>query len=376
MIDRAAAKDALLVPLLAVVTAMLLGMVLIMVTGNDPVAAYSALIRGAVGSPEAIARTLIQATPFILTGLAVAFAFRAGLFNIGGTGQLIMGLLVASFVALHLGGLPQIMLVPIELVVAIAAGAVWGAIAGVLKATRGAHEVITTIMLNYVAIRLGEYVLSQGGLLHDHKTSNPQSPPFPESAGFPILWQPNPFTMVHLGLLVAVIGALVAWFVINRSTLGYQVRAVGLNPDAAEYGGISVTRITIIAMAIAGAFAGLAGIGIAVGDPPALISKSDFPAISAGFTGIAVALLGRNTAVGVVAAALLFGGLEAGAQEVQFSGGLQAGVATKLIQVIQGLIVFFVGADALFRALIDRVGEIGAKRGPSPSGGQPAGAAA
>ena len=347
--------DDVLVPILAVITAMLIGMVLIALTGNNPVTAYSALIRGAIGSPTGIGRTLIQATPIILTGLSVAIAYRAGLFNIGAAGQLIMGLLASGWVAIHFGGMPQLLHVPLELVVAAAFGALWGAIAGFLKAARGAHEVITTIMLNYIAIRLGEYLLSQGGLLQEKGNPNPQSPPFTESSGFPVLWSPDPFTAVHMGLFLALGMALVTWFLIDRTSLGYRIRAVGLNPDAAEYGGISVTRITVVAMVLAGAFAGLAGASIGVGDPPPLLAKSDFPAIQAGFAGIAVALLGRNTALGVVLAGLLFGGLEAGAIEAQFSGGLPSGVATKLIQVIQGLIIFFVGADAMFRRHTSRI---------------------
>jgi simple sugar transport system permease protein len=333
---------------------MLIGMLLIAATGNDPLQAYFALLKGSVGSSNSIARTLIQATPLILTGLSVAFAFRAGLFNIGATGQLIMGMLFSGWVALNISG-PQAFVVPIEIIAAVIGGALWGALAGSLKAIRGAHEVITTIMLNYIAIRLGEWLLSAGGLLQDKGNPNPQSPPFPESAGFPVLWLPNPFSPVHLGIAIALISALAMWFIINRSTLGYKVRAVGLNPDAAEYGGISVTRTTIISMAIAGAFAGLAGVSIAVGDPPVVLAKSDFPVIQAGFTGIAVALLGRNTAGGVIVAALLFGALDAGAQEVQFSGGLEPGVATKLIQLIQGLIIFFVGCDMLFRRMLSHV---------------------
>ncbi len=343
-----------IVPLLSVSVAMLAGMILIFIAGHDPFQAYSALVSGAIGSPTAIGRTLIQATPFMLTGLSVAIAFRAGLFNIGGTGQLIAGLLAASLVAVRFESMPQLFHVALLLIVAVAAGALWGAIAGALKAVRGAHEVITTIMLNYIAIRIGEYWLRPGGLLQEKGNPNPQSAAFNESSGFWILWSPDPFTVVHFGLVIALLMAFATWFIIDRTTLGYQIRAVGLNPDAAEYGGMSVARVTIISMAIAGGFAGLAGASIAVGDTPALVSKSDFVAIQAGFTGIAVALLGRNTAIGVVCAALLFGALEAGAIQAQFAGGLPPGVATKLIQVIQGLIVLFVGADALMRSVTKR----------------------
>jgi simple sugar transport system permease protein len=343
--------EAIVIPVVAVIVAMLIGMVLLTVAGFDAITAYSAMIRGAIGGPTQVGRTLIQATPIILTGLGFAVAARAGLFNIGGTGQVIMGLIGSSWVAIHFAGMPQLLHVPLELLVGLLAGGIWAMIAGFLKAVRGAHEVITTIMLNYVAIRLGQWLLdAKGGLLHQHGNPNPQSPPFTESSGFPVLWQPDPFTSVHLGLLIALVSALVTWFVIDRTSLGYQIRAVGLNPGAAEYGGINVAKVTMIAMLIAGAFAGMAGVSEGVGNPPPLLAKSDFEAIQFGFTGIAVALLGRNTAVGVVFAGLLFGALEAGAVEAQFSGGLPPGVATKVIGIIQGLIILFVGAEALFRS--------------------------
>ena len=371
-----------LVPALAVGTAMLAGIVLLVLSGFNPLQAYGALIRGAVGSPGAIARTVIQATPMILTGLSVMIAFRAGLFNIGATGQMIAGLIAGGWVAIAIHfpewmvttgvvipgiisvSWAQFIHIPLVLIAAISAGAAWGALAGFLKAVRGAHEVITTIMLNYVAIKIGEFLLRPGGALAEPGNPNPTSSSFQQSAGFPILWQPDPFTMVHLGTVIALVCALGVAFLIARSSLGYQIRAVGLNPDAAEYGGMNVAKITMIAMGIAGALAGLAGACIAVGDPPALIAKSDFSAIQVGFTGIAVALLGRNTALGVVLAGLLFGALEAGALEAQFSGGLPPGVGTKLIGVVQGLIILFVGADALFRKWAERAA---AAVGPTPA---------
>lgn len=377
----------LLVPVLAVITAMIIGMIMVVLSGFNPFTAYGALARGAVGSSTAIGRTLIAATPIILTGLSVMVAFRAGLFNIGGAGQLIAGLIAAGWVAIHVqfpaswmaSGIvvpgiisvswAQLIHVPLALSAAAIAGAAWGALAGFLKAVRGAHEVITTIMLNYVAIRFGEYLLRPGGYLQQKGSSNPTSPPMEPSAGFTILWQPDPFTPVHLGFAIALIAAVAVWFLIARTSLGYRIRAVGLNPDAAEYGGISVAQTTMLAMGIAGALAGLAGASIALGDPPPVLSKSDFTAIQAGFTGIAVALLGRNTALGVICAGLLFGALDAGAVEAQFSGGLPPGVATKLIGVIQGLIILFVGADLVFRRLAERVTGIFGGGGDAAGGG-------
>jgi simple sugar transport system permease protein len=360
-----------LVPILAVGVAMIIGMLLVAASGFNPFQAYGALIQGAAGGTTPIARTLFSATPLILTGLAVAFAARAGLFNIGGTGQLVVGMIVGGWAAFNFGGLPQPLHVALELLLGIIAGGLWGAIAGFMKSVRGAHEVITTIMLNYVAIRLGQWLLdARTGLLHQHGNPDPQSPAFKASAGFPILWSPDPFTQVHLGLLLALLGALLTWFVIERTSLGYQIRAVGLNPDAAEYGGINVAKVTVIAMLIAGAFAGIAGVSIEIGDIHTHLSQSDFDSVAAGFTGIAVALLGRNTALGVVLSGLLFGALQAGAQQVQFSGGLPPGVGTKLIGVIQGLIILFVGADALFRGgsswLLSRRGNAGGAGDDTP----------
>ena len=377
-----------LVPLLAVGTAMLVGMLLLLLSGFNPFQAYGSLIQGAIGSPKNIARTIILATPIILTGLSVMVAFRAGLFNIGATGQLLAGLMAGGWVAINIsfpesmnthGPLApalnitwaQFIHIPLVLGAAAAAGAAWGALAGFLKAVRGAHEVITTIMLNYVAIKFGEFLLRPGGALSS-AGSNPVSKPFEPSSGFPYL-AVDSFTQIHLGTVIALVSACAVSFLISRTALGYQMRAVGLNPDAAEYGGINVARITMISMAIAGALAGLAGASIAVGDPPALISKSDFSAIQAGFTGIAVALLGRNTAFGVVCAGLLFGALDAGALEAQFSGGLPPGLGTKLIGVIQGLIILFVGADMLFRKLAERAAAaIGPSQPPAGADTPPA----
>lgn len=352
----------IVVPIVAVVVAMLIGAILVGVAGASPVQAYTALVNGAVFHPQAngdafvfasFGKTLLLATPLFLTGLSVAIGIRAGLFNIGGTGQVVVGMLACGIVGIHFGGLVQPAHIALELLVAALAGAAWGAIAGLLKATRGAHEVITTIMLNFVAIRMGEYLLGQGGLLEE---ANTQSKALTGSAGFPIFWQPLFGVNVHVGLFVALAVCFAIWFLLARTSLGYQIRAVGLSPDAAEYGGISVTRTVVLSMAISGALAGLAGAMWLLGkSAPVALSKADFGALSIGFTGIAVALLGRNTVPGVIAAALLFGGLDAGAANMQVEGGLEGNTATKLILIIQGLIIFFVGADALFRKHVVRL---------------------
>lgn len=346
---RIARLEGVIVPIVAVLVAMVIGMILIFITGNDPLQAYGALIKGAVGSPSAITGTIIKATPLVLTGLAVAFAFRAGMFNIGANGQLIVGMITAGAIAIALDGLPWMLHATLATIGAAMAGAVWAGIAGWLKATRGAHEVITTIMLNYIAIRLGEYLLSPGAPLQDASTSNPQSVAFPDSAGYFILFKPEPATVLHSGTLLAIGIAVLAWFILDRTTLGYRIRTVGMNEDAARYSGISVTWTLVLTMLLAGAFAGLAGATLALGDSPYKLSKSDFAAVQVGFTGIAVALLGRGTVPGVVVAALLFGALDSSTTTIQFEGGLPSGQGTKLIEIIQGLVVFFVGMDLLFR---------------------------
>jgi simple sugar transport system permease protein len=357
--------EAIMVPFLAVISAMLVGMVLVfVVTGYDPFAAYGSLIAGAIGSPSAIGATILRAAPIILTGLSVMVAFRAGLFNIGGNGQAIMGLLLAGFIGIKLGALPGHAHWLFALVGAAVAGGLWGARAGFLKVARGAHEVVVTIMLNYIAIRFGEYLLGLKGPLQEKGSSIPASATFDTNAQLPVFWRPDPFTEVHVGVLVALAAAAFAWFLIGRTALGYQIRAVGLQPDAAEYGGMSVTKITVIAMFIAGAFAGLGGAVATLGELERL-QKSELAVIQVGFAGIAVSLLGRNTAFGCLFAGLLMGALDSGAVGIQNDNALPSGVATKLIAVIQGLIVLFVGTDLVFRRLAHRIVGVFGGRGAS-----------
>jgi simple sugar transport system permease protein len=349
--------ESILVPLMAVLAAMVVGMVLIfVVTGWDPFAAYGSMINGAVGSPSAIGARMLGSAPIILTGLSVMVAFRAGLFNIGGTGQAIMGLLLGGFIAIHAGSIPGPAWI-IALVGAAIGGGLWGALAGFLKVARGAHEVVVTIMLNYVAIRFGEYLLGLGGPMQEKGSSIPASATFADGARLPKLWSPDPFTVVHWGVLVALGSALFVWFLIGRTSLGYQIRAVGLQPDAAEYGGMSVTKVTVIGMFIAGALSGLGGAVQTLGELERL-QKSELGVIQIGFVGIAVALLGRNTAWGCVFAGLLLGALDSGAVGIQNDNALPSGVGTKLIAVIQGVIVLFVGTELLFRRVSGRIAAI------------------
>lgn len=373
MIGRA--LEDIVVPLLAVVASMLIGMVIVGAIGYDPIYVYGEFLEGAVGGSVEIGRTLRNAGPLILTGLSVAFAFRAGLFNIGANGQAIVGLVAGGVVAYSFTGLPAVLHVTLVILVAALAGAAWAGIAGALKVTRGAHEVVTTIMLNYVAIRGGEYLLRQGGPLHDG-SEIPQSEQFVESSRFAILWAPDAYTYVRLDFVLALAMALLTWFLLNRTSLGLQIRVVGNSPPAAEYAGMSVGRVTVVSMLIAGAFAGMAGAAVAQSPDVARLQSGELGVLQVGFTGIAVALLGRSHPFGVVLAGLLFGAMIAGANGIQAAiqvadaaagDSSTSGLGSKIVGIIQGLIVLFIGADLMFRKLIRLRGNRRSRRPAEPA---------
>jgi ABC-type uncharacterized transport system permease subunit len=349
-----------IVPVLTALVAFLLGGVIVLATGHNPLLAYRDIFNGAglnwIFHPTTdtvntsaynLSQTLLQTTTLILTGLAVAFAFRCGMFNIGGQGQYFVGLYVANWVGFSLPGMAPLPHVLLGIGAATLAGAVWAGIAGFLKAAVGAHEVITTIMLNWIAIWAGEYFFGQGGPLQS--VSNPSAPisnDVADSAKLPVFWGVQQLQGLHVGLFVALAALVVFYLLLNRTTLGYEVRAVGFNPDAAAYGGINVKKNLIRAMAISGAFAGLAG-GLDMLGYLYHYGVSDIPVSSVGFLGIAVALLGRNTAVGVGLGALLFGALLFGTTHGLASDVIAPDLAGNLTYMIQGLIVLFVGADVL-----------------------------
>jgi simple sugar transport system permease protein len=295
-------------------------------------------------------QTLILTTTLILTGLAVAFAFRCGLFNIGGQGQYFVGVVVAVAVGAELTGVPRGIHVPLALVCASLAGAVWAGIAGILRATVGAHEVITTIMLNWIAYWGASYLFSLGGPLQsDRQASVPVSNDVQDSARLHVLW--GGLQGLHIGFLIATAVLVAFWLILNRTTLGYGVRAVGYNPEAARYGGISVGRHYFLAMAIAGLFAGLAGAVDILGWQHRY-SQIDVRQSDIAFVGIAVALLGRNTAIGTFFAALLFGALLTGTSTRNLNPEIfDPQLAGNLTLMIQGLVVLFVGADLLILTL-------------------------
>ncbi len=298
---------------------------------------YRALLDGSVGSAGALERTLERAAPLICAGLGVSLAFRSGLFNIGAQGQLIAGAIAGGYLGFSLSLPPGLHLL-VAAVGAMVAGAFWGGIAGFLKAQTGAHEVITTIMLNYVGRFLLVYLLAQEAFQRPG-SDNQLSPPVEGSAAFPEVFG------VHLGVLLAVVAAVGVWWLLERSTLGFEMRAVGSAPDAARTAGMSVRRVYVLAMALAGLLAGLAAVMLVLGQRNAL---SENLAGSVGFDAITVALLGRATPLGTVLAGLLFGALSSGGLAMQAA----AGVPPELAQVLQALIVLFVAAPALVRALL------------------------
>lgn len=320
--------------------------------------AYSALVVGAVGSPSALAATAWQAAPLICAGLGVGLGFRAGLFNIGAQGQAIWGSIAGAYVgfALHL---PPVIHLLVAVVAGLVAGAVWGGIVGFLKARTGAHEVIVTIMLNYVAALSLTWLLSTPAFLRPGRI-DPIAPPIESTAAFPIL-----FKQLNVGFLVALLAAAVVWWLLERSTLGFEIRAVGANPAAAGTAGMNVANVTIITMAISGLLCGLAGVQYALGPGPDLVATPLSIGLvgTVGFDAITVALLGRSKPVGIIFAGLLFGGLHSG-------GGVMQSIADTpltLSIVLQALIVLFVAAPALVSALLPK---IKAPQAPSLVGGE------
>src|SRR5215467_9920027 len=262
-------------------------------------------------SPAAanLQQTLLVTAPIICTALALGFAFRCGLFNIGGQGQYLVGVYFAVWLGTSFGNLDPFLHVTACLVAGALAGAVYAGIAGLLKATVGAHEVITTIMLNWIAIWVGEWLFGQQGPLQNStQPAIPISNDIADGAKLPIFWGPKLLQGLSIGIFIALGALVVYWLLINRTTLGYEVRAVGFNPEAARYGGISVRRNYFLAMAISGAFAGLAGALDMLGWQ-FHIATADIHASQIGFIGIAVALLGRNTAIGIFFSSLLFAAL-------------------------------------------------------------------
>lgn len=327
----------LALPAASIGTALLLGGIIIALIGLNPFMAYYHLVVGSVGSVPAIGETLVKAIPLVFTGLAFAFAFRCGLINIGAEGQLFMGGFGAALVGIYLKGLPAIVHLPLSLAGGFAAGGLWGMLCGWLKTRFGASEIITTVMTNYIAIHWVSYVVC--GPMIEPPGDMPQTALVQVSAQLPRIL---PGTRVHLGLFLAIAAVSFFSFYLWRTTRGYETRVVGQNPHAAAYAGMNAVTNVLLAMFLAGGMAGLAGAGEVLGIQHRL-HQGFSPGY--GFDGIAVALLGRNTPVGVILAALLFGALRSGGNLMQ----MLSRVPLAVISIIQAMVIIFVIAEGIFR---------------------------
>ncbi len=363
-------------PLASVVFAFVAGGIIVAVTGANPFAAYQGLLCGGIGIACAqgenaalqISNSLVYTIPLIMTGVAVALPFRAGLFNIGAEGQLLAGSITCTALGVHFSSWPAPILLPTVLIGGALAGAAWAGIAGVLKATTGAHEVVTTIMLNYVAQWLLRFLIIGGPLqLPGGFSASPQIgrgawlPTFlPSENPIIIFGLPSSVFRVHAGVIIAVIAAAVFAVLLWRTSLGYEIRALGQSQRAARYAGVSVRRTIIVTMLIAGAFSGLAGAVQIAGVDHGLTDK--FFSDTTGFDAIAVALLGLGSAVGIVLASLLFGMLHSGGAVMQSD----ANISSSLVLVLQALILFSIAANFLGAVLRQVPGLGGRPSAPAP----------
>ena len=324
-----------LLPVAAVALALLIGAGMLLALGADPLKAYSAMLQGAAGSVSGITQTLVKATPLLLVGLGITIAFRGGVINIGGEGQLIVGALAATAMALAFPGWPGVILLPLALAAGVAGGAAWGGVPGVLKARLGVNEILSTIMMNQIAIQLSNYLL-RGPMIDPAEiargTQIAQSAQLPQQVW---LIRLVPRTLLNGGAIIAVVMAVLVYIFLWRTTIGYRIRAVGLNAEAARYAGIRVPVYQALALVLGGAFAGLAGAVEVLG-----VQHRMLEGLSGGygFSGIVAALFGKLHPLGVIPASILFGGLLVGADKMQRA----VQVPSALIGALQGLVVLFV----------------------------------
>jgi ABC-type uncharacterized transport system permease subunit len=336
------ARSQILITLVAILLGLLIGALFLLVMGYDPMEAYSSLFSGMFGNMYNIGEMIQTVTPLIFTGLSVAFAFRTGLFNIGVEGQYIFGQMAAVAVATKLSlpaGIHQLAAV----VIAMVAGGLYAGIAGVLKAKLQVHEVITTIMLNYIALGISNYMIRT--VLHG--TTTDRTPSVPDSATLHLGWLSDLFSgaRMNLGIFLALIAVLVIYWILNRTVLGYELRAVGFNTYASEYAGMSVARNITLSMVISGMLAALGGAVQTLGVIGYMPVSAEFTGV--GFDGMAVALIGNNNPFGVVLSAFLFGGLSYGSATMQ----RDLGVPTEIIRIVMAIIIFLVAANGIIRAL-------------------------
>jgi len=334
----------LLIPTISIILGLLVGAVVMWLSGYDPVQGYIALWNGIFGDTYAIGETIRQISPYILAGLAVAFAFRTGLFNIGVEGQLIVGWFAAAYVGIAFE-LPKIIHLPLALIAAAVAGALWGLVPGILKATLRVHEVIVTIMMNYIALHVVNALIksiSGGSFKTDkiHPTASLRSE---------FLSNLTDFSTLHYGILIALSMVVVMWFILEKTKTGYELKSVGFNDQASKYAGMNVNKNIVLSMVISGAFAGLAGAMEALGTFGNMSITGGFTGI--GFDGIAVALLGANTPLGVIFGATLLGSLKYGANNMPNA----ANIPVEIVSIIIALIIFFVASGYIIRVAINRM---------------------
>jgi general nucleoside transport system permease protein len=336
-------KEVFLVPIVAVLIGFLVGAVFMLISGNNPIDGYAALYQGIFGSLYDTGETIREITPLIFTGLAVSFAFRTGLFNIGVEGQFIVG----SFAAVVVGivvHLPWYIHAPLAFFAGCLAGGIWAAIAGWLKARFHVHEVISTIMMNYIALISVNYLIRTYFKATSERTVDIQP-----TASFSIAALSDLFdsARIHAGVFVALLFAFLFYLILWKTIWGYELRAVGYNPLASEYGGMSVTKNMVLSMFISGIIAGAGGAAESLGVYGYLAINASFPGY--GMNGIAVALLGANSPIGIILAAALFGSLQYGSSNMQ----QQAGIPTEIITIVIAVIILFVAANSLVKKMID-----------------------
>jgi simple sugar transport system permease protein len=328
-------------PAVAVALALVIGAVLLLALRVNPLEAYGAMVQGAVGTVSGLTQTLVKATPLLLVGLGITIAFRGGVINIGGEGQIIVGALAATAMALALPEWPGIILLPLVLVAGTLAGAAWGGVPGALKARLGVNEILSTIMMNQIAVQLANYLL-RGPLIDPEQiaagTQIAQSAQLPDQVWLVRL---VPRTLLHTGSILAVVMAVLVYIFLWRTTIGYRIRAVGLNPDAARYAGIRVPLYQALSLVLGGAFAGLAGAVEVLG-----VQHRMLEGLSAGygFSGIVAALFGKLHPLGAIPASVLFGGLLVGADKMQRA----VQVPSALIGTLLGLVVLFVVSSEIW----------------------------
>jgi ABC-type uncharacterized transport system permease subunit len=351
---RSVSAQSILVPLYAILLALTIAGLVIVLVGSNPFEAYWALLRGMFGSADRINASLGRSTPFIGAALAVAFAFRAGLFNIGAEGQLLVGATVAAWVGTFsfIADVPGPIAVPLVILAGAVGGGIYGGIPGFLKAKTGAHEVIVTIMLNNIAILIVRWLVNSQDpiILRDARSSVPRTAVLPDSARLPEVISTSP--PLHLGFFIAIALCVLVWFILRRTTFGFVVRTVGTNANAAKYAGMGVNRTLIAVMALSGAFAGVAGAGEITGTT-GFLSPGTFAGI--GFDAIAIALLARANPYAIILTSLLWGSMLSGAGLMQQDSGL----SIDAVRIVQALVLLFVAADVIVRTIF-RVRRVGA----------------